>query len=107
MDGCEVFFQITENETCTISKISVQIALLNLQDNERLPLHFIQYITKTEKGRAFLASKNILQHAKSVLENKESIAQDMRAVLWSIGYYGSTQEGMGDLLREGIADLVV
>ena len=51
----------------------------------------IHEVTKTEMGMQLLERKGLTKHVKEVLDSPESTALDIRSVLWSLGYYGSTR----------------
>ena len=55
----------------------------------------------------FLEDKQFNLHARAILDSTVSSALDTRSVLWSLGYYGSTQEGFNKLAQEGIIKRVI
>jgi hypothetical protein len=64
-------------------------------------------MTKTEMGMLLLEKKGLTSHARAVLQDEHSSALDIRSVLWSLGYYGSTREGFAKLKQEGIINIIV
>lgn len=58
-------------------------------------------------GMNLLEKKQLTKHTKQVLDNHQSTALDVRSVLWSLGYYGSTKEGFQKLAQEGIIKRVI
>jgi hypothetical protein len=47
-----------------IRKIEIEIKIYFHQQNDELPLHLVQELTKTEAGLKFLTEKKFLQHAE-------------------------------------------
>ena len=90
-----------------IKRIHIEVVRNAFEEDEELPVHLIQELTKNEKGMAFLESKSITEHAKWVLRNASHEIQEVRSVLWSLGYYGSTAAGFRRLAEEGLVDTII
>ena len=58
-------------------------------------------------GMQLLEKKGFTEHAKLVLDSSERSALDVRSVLWSLGYYGSTKQGFIKLTKEGIIERII
>ena len=52
-----------------IRRIHVNIKLTSYYSNEELPIHLIQYITKTEIGLKFLDDKFYTEHSINILNS--------------------------------------
>lgn len=110
-----------------IRRININIEIPYTETSSELPLHLIEALSKTKKGREFIENKNFVENcyqtlalgSKSELENPPLNPQydldkdcspslvELRSVLWSIGFYGSTNTGIKTLKESKIFDIVI
>lgn len=101
-----------------LNKIEVVRIVINVkvpiaEHTEELPLHLINELIRTEKGRKFLEIKRYVERSAAVIDRfVNSIhpipsAAEVRSTLWSIGFFGSRNKSIKILKQNGVFDNII
>jgi len=97
----------------SIYRIVINVKLPTVEHAEELPLHLINELIKTKRGRNFIESKKYVEYAFRVLNNYINKISpipsllEVRSTLWFLGFYGSRNEGIRILNEKKILEKII
>lgn len=106
--------RISDMNKLEIRRVVINIWVPSTEHMEELPLHLINQLNKTDRGREFIKNKGYIKRAYRVIsefsKEESKVGRslvEVRSTLWSLGFFGSTNEGIKILHEAGIYQIII